>query len=622
MKKKLFLMGALVLCAFGRIVAADNAIAVPAPKTVNIDADSAWIPLFIQGIITSNFQQYSGLTVIDRQNTDMIKAEQQLGENAVYSEEDALQLGKLTHARFIVTGNITKKASSYALIFNITDAETGETKAAANVPNCLASALENGEAANKISYELMTGYGIKLSKDAIAALTKGAELMTSEVQAQASVAKGILAERSGSNIEALTYYVQAQKNNSKLPEAEKLMQNMTSVVLTGNFGARAKNLIQLRNDWDKLLTEAGKYTETIKPQFELRYFSDTLIDEINYNDNSITISVTAPYFRETNSSWLKTKQAFEFAQKIQKAFNEAQGDEKWGINSRSLLNLEGKGRNTFNQYDFSVNLLNDKKQVIAATKVSYETHKSSSLDCGIILTHTHDKEESARLHFYNINVNDADSNIYYISVTPIDAAAEDVSILPVPKGGMPLYWLYDKDVDLGKGLTREINIQNAVLQSARGRLIWMKDEDRKAASTEWKRLKELGMLPDDSTDADETLDLNIRDQRKIVLCGDLSPESDPNLFSNRLFDYIMNSSSRKGRKNIVLDVSQVGGLSSKRFLDSVTEEVVNPWTEKKTLKLAPLWRKYIVIKALILPRGYGNREAISKVFKNTKIFYR
>jgi len=628
MKKKLFLMGALVLCAFGRIVAADNAIAVPAPKTVNIDADSAWIPLFIQGIITSNFQQYSGLTVIDRQNTDMIKAEQKLGENAVYSEEDALQLGKLTHARFIVTGNITKKASSYALIFNITDAETGETKAAASVPNCLASALENGEAANKISYELMTGYGIKLSKDAIAALTKSAELMTSEVQAQASLAKGILAERSGSNIEALTYYVQAQKNNSKLPEAEKLMQNMTSVVSAGNFGARAKNLIQLRNDlqkdWRKLLTEAGEYTKTIKPQFELRYFSDTLIDEINYNANSITISVTAPYLRETNSSWLKTKQAIEFAQKIQKAFNEAQGDENWGINSRYLLNLEGKGNDTYNQYDFSVNLLNDKKQVIAATKVSYETWKASALNYGIVFNeYWHDKEESARLHFYNINVNDADSNIYYISVTPIDAAAEDISILPVPKGGMPLYWLYDKDVDLGKGLTREINILNAVMQSARGQLIWTTAEDGKAIRAERKRLKELGMLPDEPTDADETLDLNIRDQRKIVLCGYLSYESDPILFSNRLFDYIMNSSSRKGRKNIVLDISQVKGLSSKDFLYSVATEVeVNPWSEKKTLKLAPLWRKYIVIKALILPRGYGNREAISKVFKNTKIFYR
>lgn len=302
MKKKLFLTCALILCAFGRIVAADNAIAVPAPKTVNIDSEGAWIPLFIQGVITSNFQQYSGLTVIDRQNTDMIKAEQKLGENAVYSEEDALQLGKLTHARFIVTGNITKKASSYALIFNITDAETGETKAAASVPNCLASALENGEAANKISYELMTGYGIKLSKDAIAALTKSTELMTSEVQAQASVAKGILAERSGSNIEALTYYVQAQKNNSKLPEAAKLMQNMTSVVSAGNFSARAKNLIQLRKDWKKLLSEAGKYVDSVKPEFELRYFSDIKPGEINYKTNSMTITLSAPYLRQINNS--------------------------------------------------------------------------------------------------------------------------------------------------------------------------------------------------------------------------------------------------------------------------------------------------------------------------------
>ena len=456
MKKKLFLTCALILCAFGRIVAADNAIAVPAPKTVNIDSEGAWIPLFIQGVITSNFQQYSGLTVIDRQNTDMIKAEQKLGENAVYSEEDALQLGKLTHARFIVTGNITKKTSSYALIFNITDAETGETKAAASVPNCLASALENGEAANKISYELMTGYGIKLSKDAIAALTKSAELMTSEVQAQASVAKGILAERSGSNIEALTYYVQAQKNNSKLPEAAKLMQNMTSVVSAGNFGARAKNLIQLRKDWNKLLGEAGKYVASVKPEFELRYFSDIKPGEIDYKTNSMTMAVTAPYLRQINNS----EDIYLFAKKIRDAYEKIPESKDWELDIDALLypldnivineSLYCNNGYIDKPHKFRINILNDKKKIIASKEVSYALILNrytrryiiyGYISYGAFHKERINHESGYAILYFDVPVNDADSNTYYISVTPIPNTypLENVSILPVPEGGISIY---------------------------------------------------------------------------------------------------------------------------------------------------------------------------------------
>ena len=452
MKKKLFLTCALILCAFGRIVAADNAIAVPAPKTVNIDSEGAWIPLFIQGVITSNFQQYSGLTVIDRQNTDMIKAEQKLGENAVYSEEDALQLGKLIHARFIVTGNITKKTSSYALIFNITDAETGETKAAASVPNCLASALENGEAANKISYELMTGYGIKLSKDAIAALTKSAELMTSEVQAQASVAKGILAERSGSNIEALTYYVQAQKNNSKLPEAAKLMQNMTSVVSAGNFGARAKNLIQLRKDWKKLLGEAGKYVDSVKPEFELRYFSDIKPGKINYKTKSMTMAVTAPYLRQINNS----EDIYLFAKKIRDAYKKIPESKDWKLDIDALLypldndNI-GSTVTEYNMdmymdkaHEFRIDILNDKKKIIAYEVLPYylvlnRYTRRYMIYGGGLGSISHDSTNG--LLYFDVPVNDADSNTFYISVTPMpdEYPLENVSILPVPEGGISIY---------------------------------------------------------------------------------------------------------------------------------------------------------------------------------------
>lgn len=98
------IVGVLLLCisALTGAFVADNVIAVPAPKAVNIGEVNEWIPFFVQGVITSNFQQYSGLKIIDRQNDDMVRAEQKFGESPIY-----------------------------ALMFNIIDIETGETKTTA-----------------------------------------------------------------------------------------------------------------------------------------------------------------------------------------------------------------------------------------------------------------------------------------------------------------------------------------------------------------------------------------------------------------------------------------------------------------------------------------------------------
>lgn len=282
MKNILALLAALTM-SVAAFAQTNNTIAVPAPKTVNIGNGNEWIPLFIQGVITSNFQQYSGMKVVDRQNADMVKAEQRLSEGAEFDEKSAIELGKMTSARLIITGNITGKSSSYALIFSITDAETGETKASATVPNCLFSALENGDAANQISYDLMTGYGIKLDSNAKTKLTQKASVMSAETTAQASVAKGIVAEQRGANLEALTYYIQARKNDKKLSEAASRASAMSTVVASGNFGAQAKNLIKMRNDWDKLLTEAAELIKANPPTYELLYHSDVTPGKIDYD---------------------------------------------------------------------------------------------------------------------------------------------------------------------------------------------------------------------------------------------------------------------------------------------------------------------------------------------------
>ena len=305
-----------------------TSIAVPAPKAVNLDGGADWIPLFIQGIITTNFQQYSGLAVIDRQNADMVKAEQRLSESAEFDEKNTLELGKMTSAKLIITGNIVAKSASYALTFSITDAESGETKATASVPDCLRSALEDGTAANQISYDLMEGYGIALGDDAKTRLTQTASVMAAETSAQVSVAKGIIAEQSGSNIEALTYYIQARKNDNRLSEATSRMAGMTTVVAGGNFGANAKNLMKLHDDWDKLLLEAAGLIAANPPEFAVRYFTDIeplALTEKDYANKTMSFRMGAPYLMQTSG-----EENFKIAEELMDAMHEIPESDNWG----------------------------------------------------------------------------------------------------------------------------------------------------------------------------------------------------------------------------------------------------------------------------------------------------
>ena len=430
--KKLITILAALLFATAVFAQNKNTIAVPAPRAVNLGDGADWILLFIQGVITSNFQQYSGMNVVDRQNADMVKAEQRLSENAAYDEKSAIELGKLTSARLIITGSIMAKSNAYALTFSITDAETGETKATSSIPNCLAFALEDGTAANQISYDLMKGYRITLSGEAQSKLTQKASVMSGEAAAQASVAKGIVAEQSGATIEALTYYIQARKSDKKLDEATSRMANMTTVVTSGNYGANAKNLIKLRNDWDKLLREATELIASNPPEFELRYFSDIEaleLTEKDYENGTMSFTVTGPYLKQVSGG-----ENQKIATELLEGLHKIEQSKNWGekINKFPWSYADDiKGDNwlkSMNQvYEFTISLLDGKKKVIARQNISFNISWSS---------YTYAILAKPTLHFNGVAVNDADTDKIYITVESV--GNKKISVLPVADDVLPI----------------------------------------------------------------------------------------------------------------------------------------------------------------------------------------
>lgn len=354
------------------IFAQSKAIAVPVPKTVNMPSELDYVPISIQGIVQSDLRKYGDLKVVDRLNENMIKAEQKLSESVFYSDDDLLQIGNMTKARLVVVGKILYKpaTSSFQLNFNINDVEKNEIKATANIDNCSLVAIENGDAIHELSYKLMSEYGIKLTETQKQELTKKSSSSTNNlsIEAQINVAKGMIAAQNGQNVEALTYYMKAKTQDKTFIDADKLMNQMTSVVTGGNFGETAKNLIKLRKDWIKLLEETAKFIADNEPMYDFVYDTYMEIDKIDYENEKLSIKFHYPAVFKEQSEINKK----ELMEKIIAAYNKIPESKDWGIDIDNFDSVYA-GR----YWDYNINLgfelLNKDKKVIASKEIIFNT---------------------------------------------------------------------------------------------------------------------------------------------------------------------------------------------------------------------------------------------------------
>ena len=83
----------------------------------NLNAsESAWLPGQVQDKIKSNLQDYLGMkTVVDSKSEATLKKLQRESESAARDEETAIELGKITTAKFALFTKLRKTASGYVI---------------------------------------------------------------------------------------------------------------------------------------------------------------------------------------------------------------------------------------------------------------------------------------------------------------------------------------------------------------------------------------------------------------------------------------------------------------------------------------------------------------------------
>ena len=95
-------------------------------------AEAAWLPGQIQDKLKSNLQEYLGMkTVVDSKAEAALKKLQAESESAARDEASAIELGKITSAKYALFTKVRKTASGYAVSVDFTDLTTGEQMASA-----------------------------------------------------------------------------------------------------------------------------------------------------------------------------------------------------------------------------------------------------------------------------------------------------------------------------------------------------------------------------------------------------------------------------------------------------------------------------------------------------------
>lgn len=237
-------------------------IAITSPSLNNASKSDSWIPQYFQDSLTGKFVQFSKMTVLDRRNELLIKAEQELSESGYYSEDNAVQIGQLTNAQLVVVGNIQQISGNYEVNFRVNDATTNEIKASSNDRYSLFD-MQSGKAVNEIAQNLLEGLGIGLSAKEKAELAKVNQSENSSVQ---NLAKGAAAEKSDDFMDALLFYIEAENGESTSKEAQNNINNMFGISSLSeqgiqNIKAQLEYADAQTKRWNKIFLDLNEYLD-------------------------------------------------------------------------------------------------------------------------------------------------------------------------------------------------------------------------------------------------------------------------------------------------------------------------------------------------------------------------
>jgi hypothetical protein len=293
-------------------------ISVLQPEYEGFTPAEDWMPIFIQGNLTANFNKYSAMTVLDRQNLDRILEEQAHSLSGYYSDDDFISIGKLTNAEYLLIGKLKKTSNSVISIqLSVTHIETGERKAS-YIKNCNLSEVTDLSMITDATIELLGQMGIELTEAGVQSIK--ATQSSTIISAETMLSKGIAAQRGGTTIEALSYYYESVSFNPST-EAVNRLDVLSSFVSNGNIVESVHNDFQQREAWMKILNECEDFYNRHLP-YEILYNPTLSQGAANYEKRTVDLSFTLS---------VQPTAAFNVVQDILTGLKKTDKKETWGV---------------------------------------------------------------------------------------------------------------------------------------------------------------------------------------------------------------------------------------------------------------------------------------------------
>jgi TolB-like protein len=381
-------------------------LAVLEPTGKGLSPSEQWMLSLVQGSITGDLNKYSAMTVIDRQNLEKILAQQTESLSGNYSDDDFISIGKLTNARYILAGSISKTATSYMLELSVSDVQTGERKASYPPKSVSPAALENLSAVKEASADILAQLGVKLTDAGIKELKQPVAVI--QVQAQTALARGITAQKQGTEVAALSYYFQAASYDPFLMEAANRSSILYANISSGNIGDNVRNDIQWRKDWVARLTETEQYfdsfNKTASMPYTLFYVSDEIKQgAVNYQNETVIMGGIETHLHGSGIWTVSMERALRA---VYDGLNATKRKDIWELANwpqRGVTNLNAFARRNGN---FSVvfELLNSQNKVIG--KQTLQAGGSWELNWSGRPVINVNADDEKTLDFQNVNAND------------------------------------------------------------------------------------------------------------------------------------------------------------------------------------------------------------------------
>jgi uncharacterized protein (TIGR02145 family) len=347
-------------------------LAVLEPAGKGLSEDEQWVLSLVQGSITATFNKYSAMTIVDRQNVEKIMADiAQAMESGYYSDETMVKIGQMTNARYILAGVVTRTPTAMMFELAVTDAQTGVRKASYPPKPVSIIALENLSAVNEASADLLKQLGVTLTNAAQDELKKKPDM--NKVWAENALARGVAAQRRGTEVAALSYFYQAAALDPSLLEATNRQKIITANISSGNIGADTRNDIAWRKNWVAKLTEFEEFFQKMinaaDPPYTFFYSTGIQQGKVNYQTETVDISI--PINLRANKTWMNSvaQAANAVYKELNDGLNATTRKTEWELAywpQRGVTNTSPFASYISKQYDMSIvfELVNNQKQVI------------------------------------------------------------------------------------------------------------------------------------------------------------------------------------------------------------------------------------------------------------------